>query len=168
MEAMLKYLLAFGKIGCPVSDIGTQMAERVDSFSKIPLGRLMERAAGNLYGNSSAANLPPGAESETRLSVAFSLEGGKDEARMWRTTMMSVVQERNVLIHQMLARFDPRSMQSCERLCSELDAQRERIFPAYSHLESLVLAVRDAYKDLKSEIDEQFNRGLDERSRDCN
>jgi len=67
--------------------------------------------------------------------------------------MLSVVTERNRLIHQMLAKFDPASAGSCEALSADLDRQREHIVPAYEHLESLVRVVRAAHSDLAEFVD---------------
>jgi hypothetical protein len=43
-----------------------------------------------------------------------------------------------------------------------VDAQREAIFSPYAHLESLVIALRDAHKELASEIDDMLRRGSGE------
>ena len=62
--------------------------------------------------------------------------------------MRKVVRDRNALIHKMLSSWDPHSIESCRALCDELDAQRERIRPAYEHLESIARAIRESHLEL--------------------
>jgi len=67
--------------------------------------------------------------------------------------MKAVVAERNTLIHQMLAVFDPSSLESCELLSAKLDEQRNRIISAYEHVQSIVLAIRESYQDMAKHLD---------------
>jgi hypothetical protein len=53
----------------------------------------------------------------------------------------------------MLATWNPSSVDSCHDLCEKLDAQRERMLPAYSHLESVVKAIREAHEELARNVD---------------
>ena len=79
------------------------------------------------------------------MSVSILLEGGKDQARIWKKEMALVVRERNALVHKMLSHFDPYSLASCETLSAALDEQRERITPAFLQLEALVVAMRELH-----------------------
>ena len=122
------------------------------------MGHLVEEGVTGLYTASGAA--APVSSTEITVAISFSLEGGKNEAQVWKSAMMEVVNERNRLIHQMLAGFDPRSRESCEELSAVLDLQRERIVPAYEHLESLVRAIREGHTDLAQRIDETLAVGF--------
>jgi hypothetical protein len=146
MEAMLKFLLTFSDLHSPIDGIESQIAQRIALFEKTPMGRLVEKGADALYPEANTPIQPP--TSEGAVSVSFSLEGGKAAARMWKSAMRAMVEERNRLIHQMLAGFDPRSTESCDRLCTELDAQRESILHSYAHLESLVSAIKASFSEL--------------------
>ena len=158
MEAMLKFVLAFSEVKGPLSNVGGQVADRIVSFSRMPMGRLVDEAGRGLYGTSPSESSAPGLSTETTVTVSFSLEGGQDEARVWKSAMMKVVAERNRLIHQMLASFDPSSKQSCEELCIALDAQRERFDSEYRHLESLVHAIRESFQELAKHVDDGLLR----------
>ena len=151
MEAMLKFVVAFSDIRGPLDGIESQITKRIALFAKMPMGRLVEEGVDGLYPEVNTPFQP--SASAGAISVSFSLEGGEDEARMWKSAMMAVVKERNRLIHQMLVDFDPQSVKSCERLCTELDAQRESILQSYAHLESLVSAIRTSHKELAEACD---------------
>jgi hypothetical protein len=146
MEAMLKFLLTFSDLHSPIDGIESQIAQRIALFEKTSMGRLVEKGVDALYPEAITSSQP--LTSESTCSVSISLEGGKDAARMWRSAMMAVVKERNRLIHQMLAGFDPQSAESCDRLCRELDAQRESILQSYANLESLVSAIKTSFSEL--------------------
>jgi hypothetical protein len=75
--------------------------------------------------------------------------------------MDAVVRERNVLIHRMLVSFDPSSLDSCNALSGLLDVQRERILPAYQHLESLVKAIRETHTEIAANVDSILNSEAD-------
>lgn len=154
MEAMLKFVLAFREVKGPLSEIGGQVADRIVSFSKIPMGRLVEEAGSGLYATLPPEASAPASSTEITVTVSLSLEGGKGEAQVWKSAMNEVVRERNRLIHQMLVGFDPRSKQSCEELCIALDAQRERFDLEYRHLESLVKAIHESFRELAQHLDD--------------
>jgi hypothetical protein len=78
--------------------------------------------------------------------------------------MRRVVKERNSLIHEMLATWDPNSLDSTNALCKELDEQRERIISAYNHLESVVLAIRGSHQELASQVDQIVSKIISERA----
>jgi hypothetical protein len=119
MEAMLKYLLGFSQMHGPVGELQSTIAERIKSFAKMPMGPLVEKVASNLFVDSIPPVSPTNLKGEAWLTFGVSMEGGEQQAQMWSAAMMSVVEQRNRLIHQMVARFDPRSMQSCESMCAE-------------------------------------------------
>jgi hypothetical protein len=155
MEAMLKFVLAFGEVNGPLSEIRGQVADRVMAFSRMPMGRLVEEAGRGLFRTSPPDVSVPASSTEITVTVSFSLEGGNDEAKVWKSAMREVVEERNRLIHQMLAGFDLSSKQSCEDLCMALDAQRDRFDSEYRHLQSLVQTIRESFQELEQHLDDR-------------
>lgn len=153
MEAMLKFVLAFCEVNGPLGGISGQVADRVAAFSRMPMGRLVEEAGRGLFRASPPDASASASSTEITVTVSFSLEGGNNEARGWKSAMREVVKERNRLIHQMLTGFDPTSKQSCEDLCMVLDAQRERFDSEYRHLQSLVQAIRESFQELALHLD---------------
>jgi hypothetical protein len=149
MEAMLKYILTFANLeGSLTSDPSTAIAQRAGEFARRPMGRLVVDAA-------SALHLDPNSSQDLkedalagRFFYSFTIGESGEAAAQWQNAMNAVVSERNALVHQMLATFDPSSLESCESLSARLDEQRSRIIPAYQHLESIVIAIRESHRDL--------------------
>ena len=153
MEAMLRYLLTIGKVHGPLSEFESQLTTRRSSFAKLAMGELVSKMVHDFYADDSDSDSAPAALTEPSISFSVTLEGGKDSANAWRKAMILLVQDRNALIHRMIASFDPQSIASCERLSQELDAQNARLIPAYAHLQSLVLAIKGAHGELLGQLD---------------
>ena len=66
-----------------------------------------------------------------------------------KKALSSVVAERNRLIHQWLAAFDPNSIESFTELALALDEQHARIWPEYEILRSMVQALREHHDELR-------------------
>ena len=98
MEAMLKFVIAFSDLRNPLDEVESQIAKRVALFAKMPMGRLVDEGVDVLFTDPNGSLQTQ--TSEAYFSASFSLEGGKKEARIWKTAMMTVVKERNRLIHQ--------------------------------------------------------------------
>jgi hypothetical protein len=161
MEAMLKFILVFSNFSTPISRTKEHLAKRARRVRKIPMGVLVTEASKALHDEP-----PPGPEDpqEIWFSHSFTLGDGHSDPRMWRKAMRDVVKERNKLIHLMLASFNPSSIESCNALCAALDEQRERIIPAYEHLQSIVAAIRETHKELAASADAVVEEILKRRS----
>ena len=151
MEAMLKFILTVTNFAAPISAAQEHLAARANSLRRKPMGDLVEAAAKGLH------NQPPAVPSDAKevwVTHSLSLSEGGSRMPDWRREMRRVVKERNALIHQMVASWDPRSLDSCRALCKELDAQRERTLPAYEHFQSIVKAIRESQLEMKLEVDD--------------
>ena len=100
---------------------------------------------------------------EVWVTHSTSLSDGS-QLKEWRAEFRRVVRERNSLIHRLLATWNPNSIESCRSLCDALDAQRERILPAYEHLESVVKAIRESHAELARNVDAILAIVLSERA----
>jgi hypothetical protein len=150
MEAMLKFILTIANFSVPASKIQTHLETQAKHLRAKPMGHLVDRAAEALHAKAQSA--PPDIN-EIWFSHSFSLSEGHSQLSDWRREMRRVVRERNALIHRMLALWNPNSVDSCRNLCEELDAQRERMLPAYKHLESVVKAIRESHEELARNVD---------------
>ncbi len=71
--------------------------------------------------------------------VSVRIESNKDSIRDRRRQLREIVKERNLLVHRLLANFDPESAESCENLIRQLDEQVGRRFstsPSCASLET--------------------------------
>ena len=153
MEAMLKFILTFASLHGPMSGLAKVVAQKTAEVAKEPMGNLVVKAASAIHGDRKSTQQPPTKVAEAWFSYSIKIGETKEDAREWRKLMKAVVVERNELIHQMLATFNPNSIDSCESLCVELDKQRGRIIRAYEHLESIVIAIRESHRDLAKDVD---------------
>jgi hypothetical protein len=62
--------------------------------------------------------------------------------------LRAIVRERNKLVHQWLASFDPNSLESCETLGIALDEQNAIVRPEFDALRAIVLALREFQREV--------------------
>jgi hypothetical protein len=151
MEGMLRFIFTFANISAPASDAASYLERQQRLVRTRPMGELLKMAFRAIASEPLPA--PPDIK-EMWISHSFSFGGGEADAKEWRLQMRRIVRERNVLIHHMLASFNPKSMESCAFLSAELDAQRERMLPAYKGLEDMVVAIRNTHEYMANNIDE--------------
>jgi len=149
MEAMLKLLLKFANFSAPISKAREHFEAREKRHRTKPMGHLVELAAKALHGETPAV---PADIGEGWATYSLSLGDGS-QMKEWRKEFRRVVRERNTLIHQMLAAWNPNSIESSRSLCQELDEQRERIMSAYRHLESVVKVIPELHQALAQNVD---------------
>lgn len=149
MEGMLKLLNSQQDLSGTLGDIA-QIAEKASkSVERQPMGQLAEAFVRTVY--ASAPESPKLEPESQHISVSFSLriESDAEFAKQRKRALSSVVAERNRLIHQSLAAFDPDSIESCTELALALDEQHARIWPEYEILRSMVLAVTEHHDQLR-------------------
>ena len=148
MEALLKDVIALGRIQAPAGKLEEALKERAIAVSTMTMGQLARGAVGTLYANTDSRQSEATAATEVSISVSMTLEGGSEDVDAWKECLASVVNARNHLIHQMLAAFDHNSIESCQALCVTLDEQRAAFAPVHEDLIRLVRGLREAYGDL--------------------
>ncbi len=67
--------------------------------------------------------------------------------------LRDLVLERNALIHQDLAEFDPRSQESRRRWITRLNEQNERILAQHKELQQLLDMTSEAAKHLLADLE---------------
>ena len=156
MEAMLKYIILFGRVEGYGSELKQIVAQRASELSKQSMGRLTD-ALGKSAFSKGETPVPqsPDDLAEPWFSFSFEIPSSEEFIRERRRALKSVVEERNKLIHQMLADFNPNSTESCIKLTSALDQQHDAIMPEYGFLKSMVEALSSA----KDEVIRQFASG---------
>ena len=148
IEAMLKHLLAHGNVQGCARDLERLQAQRVASLAKQPMGKLADAFVKSTYSRSASSDPDPEDITEAWFSFSFEIESDEDFAKEKKKALKVIVEERNILVHQMLAHFNPSSLDSCKQLCAELDNQNAKIVPEYKFFQSMVGALKDAQKEL--------------------
>ena len=159
MEGMFKSLAIYSEISGPIEELPALIAARKDEFSRKSLGQLVGDFIDRL-----AVELPDHLEDrQTDLPwIEFRsalLESDDSKARL-ENALATLVAERNSLIHQKLLSFEIDSEEQCSTLLSELDAQHERIRPAYGYLLERVNALNEMKVEIQEKIASKLG-GLD-------
>jgi hypothetical protein len=151
MEAMLKLLHAQQIISGAISDLPKIAATAKKVASKLPMGRLAEEFARSAY--SSGETGVDHASDVASATFSFRIEADPAFAVERKKALRAVVRERNKLVHQRLASFDPNSLESCETLGIALDEQDERVRPEFEVLSAIVLALRECAHEVVECLD---------------
>lgn len=85
-----------------------------------------------VYSSHSSHDGPVEERDEVWMSTSLRIESNKNLIREQRRQLRELVKERNLLVHRLLANFDPDSVESCEKLIQLLDAQVDRLVPHLS------------------------------------
>ena len=153
IEAMLKHLLAQGNINGCASELKKLQAHSVASLAKQPMGKLADAFGNSAYSRKATSDDAPEDLAEAFFSFSFKIESDKDFAKERKKTLKVLVEERNKLIHQMLAHFNPNSLESCNNICAELDDQNAKVVPEFKYFKSVVDTLNVAQKELIDFLD---------------
>ena len=80
------------------------------------------------------------------MSMTWTVEVG-DFREEFKSEMKAAVGARNELIHNLLPKWDPTSMDSCREVEAYLEAQREKVLPTVNTLIELLNNLRDTGKE---------------------
>jgi hypothetical protein len=155
-EAMLRFVLVFCDVTAQPKDLGSAIARRTAAYAKLPMGHLVDAGAAALFAEEKSL---PDSIKTPHIGFSISIDGGKAAAKEWKRELMLIVKERNQLIHKTLTSFDPRSLESCQSLCQELDRQRERLQQPFAHVEALVAAIKEAHLEVANALKQDTASG---------
>ena len=155
IEGMLRHLLAHGNVKGCASELKRLKAQRVASLAKQSMGRLADAFTKSTYSRRADPDAGPEGLSEAWVFFSFEVESDEEYAKEKKRALKVVVEERNKLIHQMLAHFNPSSLESCKKLSAELDDQNAKIIPEYKFIQSMVGALNDDHKELLRYFDSE-------------
>jgi hypothetical protein len=160
VEAQLKRLVLICDFAAPSGDLLACLADRAAELRKNTMGNLVNELHTRLYGTPAE---PEVQEPLTELFVRIGLRVDADPNYIAQQKKMldDLVQERNALIHQDLADFDPDSEVSCRRWITRLDEQNERILSIHKRLQQLLETHSEAAKHMLVALEsEDFRQGL--------
>ena len=147
MEAMLKLLISHSSIQGTAKDLKANHEKAVDAVSRQTMGNLVKNFFTSVYTERNCEEVTTSKVEDDKFSFYFKIEGDQACVEQQRAALDQLVQERNVLIHQMLSRLDQTSLESCRELGVLLDEQAERMRPEYENLRSLVMALQTTKKE---------------------
>ena len=160
VEAQLKRLVLICDFTASHSDFAARLKDRTAELRTTTMGNLAKELHTRLYGTPPEPELQ---ESITELFVSIGLRvnADPDYVAQQKKMLSDLVLERNSLIHQDLADFDPNSEESCRRWITRLDEQNERIVTLHKGLQQLLDVHSEAAKHLLVALEsEEFRQGL--------
>ncbi len=165
LESALRALIPALNASGTLSDFNTRLAESIRELKKKPLGHLASTFHAQVHDSSEYTPLLTD-PSEASFAVAFRLETDPHASKERKRTLLSLVRERNRLIHTELGRVNFDSIADCERLSSLLDEQNHRICEQLDSLKQLRATHLALTAELKQFIDsdeflEIFTREID-------
>ncbi len=160
VEAQLKRLVLICDFAASSSDFASRFVERATQLRTTTMGKLAKELHNHLYGTPAE---PESEESITEVFIRISLRVDADPNYVAQQKKMleNLVRERNALIHQELAGFDPTSEESCRRWITRLDEQNERIIALHKELQQLLDLHNEAAEHILVAFEsKEIRRGL--------
>jgi hypothetical protein len=126
LETQLKCLVLICDVAAPQDDFASALGKRAEELRTTTMGNLVNELHQQLYGKPAEAE-DRASISKLAVRIQFRLDGDPNYIAQQKKKLGDLVQERNNLIHQDLAEFDPNSEESCRRWIVRLDEQNARV-----------------------------------------
>jgi hypothetical protein len=164
-ERALKLIIVRSDVRGYVSELAKILRDKDKDIDRKPLGWLVQGFFKTVYSNHASHDGPANELDEVWMSVSVRIESNKDSIRDRRRQLRELVKERNLLVHRLLANFDPDSVESCEKLISLLDEQVDRMEHHYQSLMGIIgnmqAAQHEILKQLEAHLRESVREGGD-------
>jgi hypothetical protein len=164
-ELALKFIIVRSDVRGYASELAKILRDKDKDTDRKPLGWLVEDFVKTVYSNHSSHDGPANELNDVWISIAVRIESNKDSIRDRRHQLRELVKERNLLVHRLLANFNPDSVENCEKLISLLDEQIDRLEPLYQSLMGIIgnmqAAQQEILKQLEAELRECAREGGD-------
>lgn len=162
MEGMLKLLNTHASIAGNIEDIELIRQQQSKSVSRHTMGRLVQAFVESVYSGQAAEEMESENGGRPSISFSFTIEGEADLAAEREKALLSIVEERNRLVHTDLLQFRPNSIDSCNEMSERLDAQNEKILPEFEALQSILRTFQEGRLRLAEYIEsDAFTREFD-------
>lgn len=160
LEAHLKLLLLFCDFQSSIDQFAANHKKQAESIRMKTMGTVVSQLHAQLYGKPADPQTTK-ALTKASLAIEFRIEVAPGEPGQEKQKLSDLVTERNRLIHQDLANFDPDSAESCRHWITRLDEQNERILIQLKDAQQLVDTCKQAFQELRAAMDsEEWRRGF--------
>lgn len=147
MEQMLKFMVANGQFDGNIHTLKSKVEKKRADVNKRTLGQLVGNFLENTYseyedsGDRAESDLP-------HFSFDFRIQADEAYYETRKTTLASIVAERNELIHHLLPRYRFQSDENFIECGKDLDAQYERLKSEIKDMEELVKNFIECRKEI--------------------
>lgn len=146
VEHMLKFLVANGTYSGYVSEIKAIKEQRAASVNRQTMGQLVGQLIENTHSEYKENPEHQFTKKDAYLTVSFKVESDAVYYETKKEALSLIVSNRNELIHHLLPRFNPDSIESCLELDQFLDKQREKLIPEIDFLRNMIDNLRECKK----------------------
>jgi len=148
VEHMLKYIVANGNYSGYSREIKAIKEQRAASVYRQTMGQLVGQFIENTHSECKENPEHPLTKKDAYLSFSFKVESDAVYYETKKEALASIVSDRNELIHHLLPRFNPDSIESCLELDQLLDKQREKLILEIDLLRNMIDTLREGKKQL--------------------
>ena len=154
LEAQISSLAARTRISVGISLPDMKPIQvRSERKRKLSLGKLLDQLCANLFEDQEPLS-PPRGYGGAWASHSFRIEMPKSEQKEWKRDLLSLVRERNHLIHAALAPLDLNSVEATRAFSEHLDDQYDRLGAAIEKLNGLayqyVAFIKEAQQSMEA------------------
>ncbi len=152
LELLLKRLLAWHQSTYTAETFEEDLTKRLEAQDKKTLGLL----AGDLFTKvilkarpvGPADNAPP-----DLLSIRFGITTSEAATHeVWQAQLKALVEERNQLVHTSLLNWDLDTLEGCQAILTELDAQRERLATEWQKVKSYYEVILQGLEKMQEKL----------------
>ena len=160
LERMLKFILVRSDVRGYASELAKILQEKDKDIDRKPLGWLVQDLFKTVYSNRPPHESPANERDDVWMSISLRIESTKDSIRGRKRQLREIVKERNVLVHRLLATFDPDSVESCEKLVRLLDEQADRVERHYESLRGIFEHMQAAQQELMKRLEAELGESV--------
>ena len=162
LERALKFIIARSDLRGYASEAAKVLHDKEKDVDRKALGWLVQDFFKHVYSSHSSHDGPAEERDEVWMSTSLRIESNKNLIREQRRQLRELVKERNLLVHRLLANFDPASVESCEKLIQLLDEQVDRLAPHYQSLMAIIEHMRTAQQEILKQLADELHQSVRE------
>ena len=155
IEQLLKLLIANGRVSGHMSETKEILERQAAAVHKQTMGNLVGKFVDNTLLGHEESSQTPFEPKEPYFSLSFNVNADADFYESKKQALKSLVEDRNDLIHHLLPRFNPESIESCSETEQYLDQQREKLIPEYDYLKSLLVGLKESIDQYTDFLDSE-------------
>lgn len=166
LERALKFIIVRSDLRGYASEAAKVLHDKEKGIDRKTLGWLVQDFFKCVYSNRSSHDGPSEERDEVWMSTSLRIESNKNLLGERRRQLRELVKERNVLVHRVLANFDPDSVESCEKLIQLLDEQVDRLVPHYQSLMAIIEHMQAAQQEILKQLSDELRQSAREEETD--
>ena len=162
LELALKFIIVRSDLRGYASEAAKVLHDKEKDVDRKALGWLLQDFFKAVYSNHSSNDGPADERDEAWMSISLRIESNKNSIRARKRQLRELVKERNLLVHRLLANFDPDSVESCEKLIRLLDEQVDRLKSQYESLMGIIGNMQAVQQVILKQLEAELTESLGE------